>query len=62
MSIDDPDHRDLTTFYKAMLAVGAPYFDRETPKEEVSVFKPLRNGHVELGDPVVVGDAPPPQK
>lgn len=62
MSIDDPDHRDLNTFYKAMLAVGAPYFDRELDDEGVSILKPLRNGRVELGDPVVVDDEPPPQK
>lgn len=54
MSVDDPDHRDLNTFYKAMLAVGAPYFDRATAKEEVAIFKPLRHGRVELGDPVEV--------
>lgn len=60
MSIDDPDHRDLNAFYKAMLAVGAPYFDRPTTEEEVDVFKPLRNGHVEMGDPVVI--EPPAEK
>jgi len=54
MSVDDPDHRDLNAFYKAMLAVGAPYFDREMTDVEVSVFKPLRNGHVEIGETTVI--------
>ncbi|QYM79629.1 DUF4136 domain-containing protein [Horticoccus luteus] len=58
MNVDDPDHRDLNTFYKAMIAAGAPYFDRRLDEEEVSVRRPLRNGHVEIGEQVEVAREP----
>ena len=37
-----------------MLAAGAPYFDREIKEEEVDVYKPLPEGHVNVGTPQVV--------
>jgi hypothetical protein len=54
MNIDDPDNRDLNEVYKAMLAAGAPYFDREIAQEEVDVLKPLPEGHVKVGTPEIV--------
>ena len=57
MAVDDPDHRDLNTVYKDMLAAGAQYFDREATEPEVEVFKPLPEGNVKIGTPTEV--APP---
>ena len=54
MIVDDPDHRDLNTIAAEMLAAGAPYFDREIKEEEVDVYKPLPEGHVNVGTPEVV--------
>ncbi len=54
MIVDDPDHRDLNTIAAEMLAAGAPYFDREIKEEEVDVYKPLPEGHVNVGTPQVV--------
>ncbi len=54
MNVDDPDHRDLNTIYKDMLAAGAPYFDRATEEPEVNVFRPLPEGNVRFGTPTEV--------
>ena len=54
MSVDDPDHRDLNTIYKEMLAAAAPYFDREVEEAELEIFKPLSEGSVRIGTPSVV--------
>jgi hypothetical protein len=52
--VDDPDHRDLNVVAAKMLEVGAPYFDRELPKPEVAVFRPVPDGRVNVGTPEVV--------
>ena len=54
MVVDDPDHRDLNAIAAEMLAAGAPYFDKEIKEEEVDVYKPLPEGHVNVGTPEVV--------
>lgn len=53
MIVDDPDHWDLNAIAAEMLAAGAPYFDRKTKEEEVDVYKPLPDGRVNVGTPVV---------
>lgn len=55
MVVDDPDHRDLNAVAAKMLEAGAPYFDKEIAEEEVDVYKPLPEGHVQVGTPEVVG-------
>jgi hypothetical protein len=62
MNVDDPDHRDLNTIFKDMLAAGAPYFDRAMEEPEVSVFKPLPEGNVQVGTPTVVEPTKPAGK
>ncbi|MEO6873337.1 MAG: hypothetical protein ABI222_00805, partial [Opitutaceae bacterium] len=57
MVVDDPDHRDLNTLAAKMFEAGAPFFDHEV-KEEADVYKPLPNGHVNLGTPEVVKPTP----
>ena len=54
MVVDDPDHRDLNEIAAKMLEAGSPYFDRELKGEEVTVTKPLPDGHVNVGAPEVV--------
>jgi len=54
MVVDDPDHRDLNTVAGAMIAAGAPYFDKEIREPEVDVMKPLPATHVNVG-PTKVG-------
>jgi hypothetical protein len=54
MVVDDPDHRDLNAIAAEMLAAGAPYFDKEIKDPEVDVYKPLPEGHVNVGTPEVV--------
>ena len=53
MVVDDPDHRDLNAVAAKMLEAGAPYFDKEVMEPEVEVHKPLPEGHVNVGTPVV---------
>jgi len=55
MVVDDPDHRDLNAVAGAMLAAGAPYFDKEIREPEVDVIKPLPATHVNVG-PTKVGE------
>ena len=52
--VDDPDHRDLNAVAAKMLEAAAPYFDREIKDPEAQVFKPLSEGHVNVGTPEVV--------
>ena len=55
ISVDDPDHRDLTRLYKSMLAVGGAYFDRPTKEEAARVSVPVTpEGKVKVGTPTVV--------
>lgn len=54
---DDPDHRDLNVIAPQMLEAGAPYFDKALKKPEIDFYKPLPEGHVNVGTPEVV-DAP----
>ncbi len=58
MYVDDADHQDLNMIAKQMLEAGAPYFDQEIKGEEVDVFKPLPDGHVNVGTPAVVQTEP----
>lgn len=51
MVTDDPEHRDLNAISGEMLAAGAALFDREPKEEEASIFRPLPDGHVEIGTP-----------
>ena len=55
--VDDPEHRDLNTIAGEMLAVGAPYFDKEIKDEEVYVTRPLPDGKVNVGTPEVIEPA-----
>jgi hypothetical protein len=59
MNVDDPDHRDLNTVFKDMLAAGAQYFDKSMEEPEVSVFKPLPEGTVKVGTPTVIEPTKP---
>ena len=52
--VDDPDHRDLNAIAAQMLAAGAPYFDKEIKDPEVDLYKPVPDGHVNVGTPEVV--------
>jgi hypothetical protein len=52
--VDDPDHRDLNAIAQKMLEAGAPYFDKEIREREADVYKPLPDGHVNVGAPEVV--------
>ena len=54
MVVDDPDHRDLNAVAAKMLEAGAPFFDREIKDPEVDIYKPLPEGHVNVGTPAVV--------
>lgn len=60
MIVDDPDHRDLNTVAAEMLAAGAPFFAQDISEPQATITKALPDGHVKLGDPVVVDppDAP----
>ncbi len=58
--VDDPDHRDLNAITSQMFAAGAPYFDRATEQNQVSVFMPAADAQVKVGNPVVVGELPVP--
>jgi hypothetical protein len=57
MVVDDPDHRDLNSVYKEMLAAGSAFFDHETTEPEVDVYKPLPEGRVKVGPVEVVEPA-----
>lgn len=54
MVVDDPDHLDLNEIAAKMLEAGSPYFDQEIKEEEVAIYKPLPDGHVNVGVPAVV--------
>ena len=54
MVVDDPDHRDLNAIAAKMLEAAAPFFDKEIKDREATVFKPLPDGHVNVGAPEVV--------
>lgn len=54
MVVDDPDHRDLNLIAAEMLAAGSAYFGREIKEEELDVYRPLPDGHVNVGTPTVV--------
>ncbi len=63
MIVDDPANRDLNLFIKEMFAAGAPWFDREMEKEEVTVSTDIPEGEVILGPMTFpeeneAGDAP----
>jgi hypothetical protein len=45
-----------------MLEAGSPYFDQEIKTEEVDVYKPLPDGHVNVGTAEVVGALTPNTK
>jgi len=49
MIVDDPANRDLNLFIKEMFAAGAPWFDREMDKEEVTISTDIPEGKVILG-------------
>lgn len=49
MIVDDPANRDLNLFIKEMFAAGAPWFDREMEKEEVTVSTGIPEGKVIIG-------------
>ncbi len=53
---DDPDHRDLNAIAAQMLEAGAPYFDKDLKddKREINLYKPMPDGHVNVGTPEVV--------
>lgn len=55
--VDDPDHRDLNELSAQMLKAGAGYFNREV-EDEAEIHEPLRQGRVELGEPVEVKREP----
>ena len=55
MYADDPDHRDFDTILPALLANGAPYFDRHIDREgELKIDTSVPAGHVIVGTPEVV--------
>lgn len=54
INVDDPDHRDLNSVMKEMLAAGAPYFGKQIKEEEVDVLTNLPEGRVDVGAPTVV--------
>ena len=60
--VDDPDHRDLNVVAQKMLEAAAPFFDKEIKDPEATVFKPLPDGHVNVGAPEVLGLAIRPTK
>jgi hypothetical protein len=59
MVVDDPDHRDLNAVAQKMFEAGVPLFDKEIKDREASIYKPLPDGHVNVGTPEVV---PPKSK
>ena len=59
MYVDDSAHLDLIVVIKQMLEAGAPYFDKEIKDYEATVWKPLPEGHVNVGAPEVVEPAKP---
>jgi len=62
MVVDDPDHRDLNAIAQKMLEAGVPFFDRQIRDKEATIYKPLPDGHVNVGAPEVVSSAPQPSK
>jgi hypothetical protein len=60
--VDDPDHRDLGSVFKKMLAAGGPYFGRKIKKEEEEISTALPEGHVKLGPTTVIDDKKPAPK
>ncbi len=51
----DPMNRDLNNIAAAMLAAGAPLFDKETNDREIDLYRPVPTGRVNVGAPEVVG-------
>lgn len=53
---DDPEHRDLNAIAAQMLEAGAAYFDKDIKgdKREINIYKPVPDGHVNVGAPEVV--------
>ncbi|QYM79628.1 hypothetical protein K0B96_03140 [Horticoccus luteus] len=51
--VDDPDHRDLNELAARMLNAGAGYFNSDVDKE-AEIHEPMREGRVEMGEPVEV--------
>lgn len=58
MIVDDPANRDLNLFIKEMFAAGAPWFDREMEKEEVTVSTGIPEGQVIIGPLTFPDDEP----
>ena len=54
MVVDDPDHRDLNAVAQKMFEAGVPFFDRQIQDREATIYKPLPDGHVNVGTPEVV--------
>ena len=54
MVVDDPDHRDLNAVAQKMLEAGVPFFDKQIRERDALVYKPLPDGHVNVGAPEVV--------
>lgn len=48
MVIDDPDHRDLNTVTRELLAAGVRYFDRQIDEPEVRINSATKEGRVIL--------------
>lgn len=48
MNIDYPDQMDLNQVHRAMLAAGAPYFDRKMEQEQTYVSATMHEGQVIL--------------
>ncbi|HRE80985.1 MAG TPA: hypothetical protein PLN52_08040 [Opitutaceae bacterium] len=51
MLVDAPHRMDLNVVYKAMLAAGVPYFNKEV-EDQVDIRNPLHRGNVEVGIPI----------
>lgn len=51
MLVDGPSRVDLNRTYKAMLAAGVPYFNKEV-EDQLDIRNPLTRGKVEVGTPV----------
>lgn len=51
MVVDDPQNTDLNKTYRAMLAAGVPYFNKEV-EDQLDIRNPLSRGKVEVGTPI----------
>ena len=54
MVVDDPDHRDLNAIAQKMFEAGVPFFDKQIRDREATIYKPLPDGHVNVGAPEVL--------